>query len=237
MASTSRTLSTRKRRKELTLKQKVEVIHYVKANPGVGARKVADVFECGKTQIQSILLRQASILSEYEGSGSRSDRKRSRSTEYAEVNDAMYMWYCLARKRCIPLSGALLQEEALLIARRIDPNTPFKASNECLDSFKKWHNIKQMAISGECADIQEETVAGRYERVKFIMTGYQPQDVWNTDETGCSYRTNSTLADMKKECHCDKMAEEKLTIAFFVNAASEKEPPVISQHPLTVSKG
>ena len=229
MASTSKTLlCARKRRKELTLKQKVEVIQYVKANPGVGARKVADVFECGKTQIQSILLRQASILSEYEGSGS-SDRKRSRSTDYAEVNDAMYKWYCLARQRCIPLSGPLLQEEALLIARRIDPNTSFKASNGWLDSFKKRHNIKQMAISGECADVQEETVAGWHERVKFIMKGYQPQDVWNTDETGCFYRTlpNKTLADMKKECRGGKMAKERLTIAFFVNAAGEKEPPVI----------
>ena len=180
------------KRKELTLKQKVEVIEYVKTNPGVGARKVAKVFECGKTQIQSILLRQESIVSEYESNGPsdrKSDRKRHRTTDYAEVNDAAYKWYCLARQRCIPVSGPLLQEEALQIARGIDPNTCFKASNGWLDSFKKRHNIKQMIISGECADVQEETVAGWHERVKVLMDGYQPQDVWNTDETGCFYRT------------------------------------------------
>ena len=49
MASKSSTMS---KRRELTLKQKVEVIEYVKSNRGVGARKVADIFECGKTQIQ-----------------------------------------------------------------------------------------------------------------------------------------------------------------------------------------
>ena len=35
-----------------------------------------------------------------------------------------------------------------------------------------------MAISGECADVKEEMVAGWHEKLKFIMNGYQPQDVF-----------------------------------------------------------
>ena len=50
-------------------------------------------------------------------------RKRCRSTDYTEVNDAAYKWYCLARQRNIPISGPLLQEEALQIAKTIDPET------------------------------------------------------------------------------------------------------------------
>ena len=79
---------------------------------------VVDVFECGKTQIQSIVLRQESIVSEYESNGS-IDRKRHCTTDYTEVNDTMYKWYCLARQRCIPRSGPLLQEEALQITQRM----------------------------------------------------------------------------------------------------------------------
>ena len=57
-----------------------------------------------------------------------------------------------------------------------------------------------MAISGECADVKEETVAGWHEKLKFIMNGYQPQAGRNTDEMGYFYRTlpNKTLADMKR---------------------------------------
>ena len=47
------------------------------------------------------------------------------------------------------------------------------------------------------------------------------------------------LADMKRESRGGKMAKERLTITFFVNAAGEKESPVIickSAYP-TVSKG
>ena len=54
-------------------------------------------------------------MSECENNGP-SDRKRHRTTDYAEVNDAVYKWYFLARQRCIPVSGTLLQEEALQIA-------------------------------------------------------------------------------------------------------------------------
>ena len=72
-------------------------------------------------------------------------------------------------------------------------------------------------------------MVGWHERVKFIMKGYLPQDAWNTDETGCFYGSlpNRTLANMKKECCGGKMAKERLTTVFFVNAIGEKEPPVI----------
>ena len=75
----------------------------------------------------------------------------------------------------------LLQEEALQIAKKIDPNTTFKW---VVDSFKKRHNIKLMTISGECADVLEETIMGCIQKMKLLMDGYQAQGLWNTDKTG-----------------------------------------------------
>ena len=101
----------------------------MKKNPGLGSKNVAEAFECGKTQMQSILLHRDTILAEYEGSGLSSERKQYRTAEYTEVNDAEYKWYCLAIQWCVPVSGPLLQEEALQIAKKIDKNTTIKASN------------------------------------------------------------------------------------------------------------
>ena len=56
------------------------------------------VFECGKTQILSILLHQAAIMVQYEANGPE-DRRRHCTTNFVEVNDAVYKWYCLARHR------------------------------------------------------------------------------------------------------------------------------------------
>ena len=53
----------------------------------------------------------------------------------------------------------------------------FKASNGWLGSFKKCHNIRQFIISGEAADVSNETVEGWHERLKSIMAGYKTEDV------------------------------------------------------------
>ena len=108
-------------------------------------------------------------------------------------------------------------------------NTDFKASNGWLSSFKKHHNIKQFALSGEAADFSEETVDSWKERLETIMEGYEARDIWNLDETGCFYRVlpEKTLAQKKSNCVGGKKSKQRLTIAFIANAAGEKEVPIV----------
>ena len=169
MASTSKSVS----RKELTLQQRVDVIKYSKSHPGVGSRAIAQLFSCGRTQIQKILNEKEAILTDFETNAPNS-RKRCRGPAYADINDAMYQWFCLARERNIPVSGPMLKEEALMIAEKLG-NHSFKASNGWLDSFKKRHNIKQLVVSGESADVSEETVDAWRERMKDLLEGYSPE--------------------------------------------------------------
>ena len=196
-----------------------------KKNPGAGARKIASVVKCGKTRI---LINKEKIVTAYE-TNEPGERKRCRAATFTDVNEAIYKWYLLVRQRNIPVSGPMLQEEAREIATRLDPSTTFKASNGWLDSFKKRHSIKQMTVSGECGDVRDETVSGWKERLKTLMIGYKPEDIWNTDETGCFYRAlpEKTLSDKKKECRGGKKAKERITVSFFVSATGEKMPPIV----------
>ena len=215
-------------RKELTLAERVQVIEYAQNNPGVGSRSIAERFRCGRTQIQKILSQKETILMDYAAMNVPSSRKRCRVPTHADVNDAMYEWYSLARERNIPVTGPMLQEEALQVASRLG-NTTFKASNGWLEAFKKRHNIKQLVVSGESADVSEITIEAWLERLPSILRGYSPDDIWNQDETGCFYRAlpEKSLAEKKKQCHGGKKAKQRLTISFFVNAAGEKEVPVV----------
>ena len=65
--------ASKSKRNELTL-QKVEVIEHAKMNPGLGSRNIVEAFECGKLQIQSILLHRDTILAKYKGSALSSER-------------------------------------------------------------------------------------------------------------------------------------------------------------------
>ena len=62
-----------------------------------------------------------------------------------------------------------------------------------------------------------------------IIIGYKAEDVWNEDETGCFYRAlpDKSLSEKKKECKGGKKSKERLTIAFFANAAGGKEQPIV----------
>ena len=214
-------------RNELTLQQRVELIDYHKKNPLAGSRKLAELFKCGRTQVQQILKKKESILEEYECNAPAS-RKRHRCTQFEEVNWAVSAWFSLARQRNVPISGPMLQEEALKIAEKLGCSE-FKASNGWLESFKSRHNLKQLAVSGEAADVPEETVECWQERLKVILAGYKAEDIWNEDETGCFYRAlpEKTLAEKKKECRGGKKSKERITVAFFVNSAGGKELPIV----------
>ena len=171
-------------RNDLSLARKVEVIEYRKKNPTLGSRKIAEVFKCGRTQIQNII--KEAILNEYEAFAPAS-RKRHRGGEFEDINEAVYTWYSLARQRSVPVTGPMLQEEACIIAEKMGHHQ-FRASNGWLGSFKKRHSIRQFTVSGEAADVSDETVEAWHERLNSIMIGYKAENVWNEDETGCFYR-------------------------------------------------
>ena len=108
-------------RKELTLRQRVEVIDYNKKHPLISSRKLADIFGCGRSQIQSILKKKDDIIFEYETNAPAS-RKRHRGTHFQQVNEAVLKLYTLARQRNVPISGPMLQEEARQIAAKLGCN-------------------------------------------------------------------------------------------------------------------
>ena len=127
-------------------------------------------------QIQSILKKDA-IMEEYESNITPDSIKCHRGSVCDEINDNVCKWYSLARQRNVPVSGPMMQEEARLIAAHLG-NHDFKASNGWLQSFKKRHNLKQLKISGEAADVGEEVVEAWYERLKAILEGYKAEDIW-----------------------------------------------------------
>lgn len=152
----------KRKRQELDLKTRFEVIKYSQANPQESARKLADKFLCGKTQIQSILLKKEETLKAFEANSS-SNTKRSRGARNEEIDNRLLDWFRKARSKNMPITGPMLQEKAMQIAQGLDiSQDEFKASNGWLDRFKSRNGIKAKFISGEAGDVRKkQSIPGR----------------------------------------------------------------------------
>ena len=229
--ATATSSSQRKERKHLTLKEKVEVIRKSDTNPKMTLRELAECFSCGKTQISGILKAKDDILTLYEAN--RSDtlqltRKRARKSEFSEVNESLYEWYLLATSKNIYPNGPQLSEKAKEIAVKLKKEG-FSASDGWLDKWKKRYNIKSKSVVGESGDVSSETVAAWKERLPVITAGYNKEDIYNLDETGCFWKAlpDNGFGQRGKKCKGGKQSKQRFTIALIANAAGGKEKPIV----------
>ena len=109
------------KRKFLILKEKIEVIEYANKNPSVGRRDLAATFSCRKSQINSVITSKKFLLERWASNESGNlERKHGRSEQqYGELSRILWEWYQRYRASNIPVSGPMLQEEALAIVERL----------------------------------------------------------------------------------------------------------------------
>lgn len=168
-----------KNRNYLPLKKKVEVIKTCEKDPGMNTRTLAEMFQCGRTQIAHILKNKQSILSLHKSNASGSrihSTKISRVSEFEEVNKALYEWYLLACSKNIFPGGPQLTEKAKQIAERLG-KSKFKGSNGWLGKWKTRYNIKRLTVCGESGDVQGKTVDSWNVRLPEIVLGYNKENI------------------------------------------------------------
>ena len=105
-------------RKCLTLKEKVEVIR--KSNEGNSSRILAQMFNCGKTQIVKILKRKATILESWNSNEGTQSQKRLNVEKYSEINGLLWEWYTRARASNIPVHGPRWSNKNELLLRGLE---------------------------------------------------------------------------------------------------------------------
>ena len=240
-------MESSKKRKKLTIEEKISVIEAV--NKGSSQRSVAKLFEVSKTQVQHIIATKDELLLEYQEctNNGTPKPKRHRKTNNEEINEATLNWYHERKANNLPLSGSMLQEKALEIARQSN-NQTFKASNGWLHAFIRRNNIMlKECISGTtniteiteapskpttCIVGSSDVAAGSQPSTsnQFITDTYQVQDIFNFIEATILFRAlpDKTLTSLVEESKKGKMATERVTVGFCCNlTGSEKETPLV----------
>ena len=85
-----------------------------------------------------------------------------------------------------------------------------------------------MRVSGELGDVSGLTVSSWKERLPEIVKGYEPDDIWNMDESGVFWQAlpESGSGQKGKQSKGGKKSKQRVTVAFFVTAAGNKEKPI-----------
>lgn len=110
----------------------------------------------------------------YKSNNSRNQPKRSSTSKYAEVNEAVWDWYTKCRHSKIPLSVPMLQDEAVIIAEKLEIDD-FVASNGWLEKFKPQHHICKMTVTGEAGGVTNETIDSSNERARELMRRWKAE--------------------------------------------------------------
>ena len=121
-------MATTKKRVDLTLQQKVEVIQ-ASERPGSSQRTLAERFGVGKTQIQTILKKKRKLLDAYKVNADSSRKRLCYRSDYDNIDELTWRWFQRARSQNIPISGQMIQEQAQEYAKELHKDEDFKASN------------------------------------------------------------------------------------------------------------
>ena len=93
---------------------------------------------------------------EYER-GFSSAKNRNRTSQYSDVNAAVWEWFKKKTEQPIPVYGPLIQEFARKVAEKFG-YPEFKAPTGWLTRFKEHNSLSKHKLCGESADVPEATV-------------------------------------------------------------------------------
>lgn len=208
---------TSRKRKSLSLQEKLNILRAVKENPT--RKKVCIAKELGLTPstLNSIVAKRIEI--EENARTFDVKCKQARSSEHVQLDKAVFEWFKQARAAGVNFDGTILREKALEITDKLGIDG-FCASNGWIDRFKNRHGLCYRTVNGEAASVDTETVEAWKETVVSIIKDYEPRDIFNADEAGLFFKVqpSKTLSLKGKACHGGKCSKERLTVLLCCNS-------------------
>lgn len=128
------------------------------------------------------------------------------------------------------VNNEMLVEKAKVLSEQLNI-TDFSYSRGWIQRFKQRRDIKRKFYEGEADSADMNAVRSSRDNLQQILAAYDPEDIFNLDETGLFYRLgpNSTLATTSENEL--KRSKERITVALIASATGsvKVKPFVISK--------
>ena len=156
-------------------------------------------------------------------------RKRVRTSKHSDVESALILWFKDKRSQNIPLSGPMLQQKAIDLAKSLGVDD-FVGGSGWLDRFKKRFDISFRVLCGESECVTSD-MTDHWSSVTLphLLQEYAPEDIFNADESGLFYRLlpNKSLVSKGETCHGGKQSKERITILPCANMTGTEKLPLL----------
>lgn len=212
----------------LDLETKLAIIKEVEAGQ-LNKTEIAKNYKIPKQTLASIWLQRDKIRHSVETVPSSGKRFSMRPVKNANLEKVLYDFFVVQRKACIPISGPVLAEKALLIAESLGISG-FVASTGWLARFKARHSIVFKKICGESKKVDISQVEAWRESNSELINSFSPKDIFNCDETALFFNLlpNRTLAFKGEKTHGKDVSKERLTVMLCSNmTGTEKLRPYV----------
>ena len=216
----------------LTLCKKIEIIRAVEG--GLHTRAyLAKEYGVAKSTVSDIIKKKEKIMEAFELSSFRPERKRLRTSSYADVEESLLCWLEQAKSMAIPITGPAVQVKGRELALLMG-HPDFVCSKGWLYRFKARHGImfRQLMCGGDSAPtpaVQStggQGGGGRGEesdwlsrKLPQLLVDYGPQSIFCADET--------TFLWMALPGQTEEEATDIFTVLVCTNMTGEEKLPLL----------
>jgi hypothetical protein len=199
----------KQKRKALT-QDKYDIIEKIKN--GAKQSDICREMSLPKSTVSVTWKKREDILSLYGNANLK--RKRMKKSTHEELDKGLLQWFTQKREDNVPLSGAILQEQASKMGSKI-AKKDFTCSRSWIERFKQRHCISGGKIVGESASVNMNVVDDWLSTIwPDICNNYNSKDIFNADETGLFYKLtpDKTLKFKGESCAGGKMSKVRITV-------------------------
>ena len=161
--------------------------------------------------------------------GTNSKKKRVEKSKLDGLDEKVMQFLMKAREHNCAVTGAIPLDVAKRRAEKLGYNN-FKASHGWLEGFKIRNQIVNKMLTGEKASAPK-LVAEEYVRevLPEILSHYEPENIFNADETGLYWEQTSNTSMMLKgeDSSGKKKSKKRLTVLLICSMAGKLEPLIL----------
>jgi hypothetical protein len=206
----------KQKRSALNDTQRIEICQYAVQHPLTRHNDIAAFFNSKynlnieRSTITKILSQQKKWLS--------SDASlivKHRNVKFPLLEKALIYWTNQAIAGGMIISDDILQEKGREFANYFNiEEDQFNFSKGWLTGFKKRNSLRMYRLHGEANSAPLESLAEERLKLQELISKFNPEDVYNADETGLFFRMapNQTLA--KRSRAGKKLVSKKINIFF-----------------------